>query len=286
MKQASIVVLDLGGTKINVGRYRDGKIEQNMVQPFDGQLSVSDSIVFLIGCINKLKLIDTCAIAIGVPSIVDVEQGIVYSAVNIASWKKVHLKNMLEEHFSLPVYVNNDVNCFSVGEHLSGAGKGFKDMIGLCLGTGLGAGIILHNKLYSGRNGCAGEIGSISYLDSTLDDYCSGNFFKTQFNHNGEVLAVKARNGDKIAIGAFQQFGLHLSAAIKQLLLMFDPELIVIGGSVGQSFDLFIEHVWQSLDDFPYKNMLESLSIEQSQQQQHSALIGAAHLYLTSQSSL
>lgn len=281
MKQSSVIVLDLGGTKVNVGRYRNGIIEQNMVLPFDGTLSVNDSIAFLVRCINEIKLDDSCAIAIGVPSIVDVKEGIVYSAVNIKSWQKVYLKDELQKQCGLPAYVNNDVNCFTVGEHLTGAGKGFNDMVGLCLGTGIGAGIILQDKLYSGANCCAGELGGASYLDSTLDHYCSGSFFQSQFQQNGEVLAQKARTGDKEAIEAFQQFGKHLSVAIRQLLLMLDPQLIIIGGSVSHSFDLFIDAIWQNLADFPYQNMLKNLSIEKSQQQ-HSALIGAAQLYLTS----
>lgn len=281
MKQYSVVVLDLGGTKVNVGRYRAGKIEQNIVLPFDGKLSVSDSIAFLICCINQLKLDDTCAISLGVPSIVDVEQGIVYSAANIESWQKVYLKDTLQKHYDLPVYVNNDVNCFTVGEHLIGAGQGYSDMIGLCLGTGLGAGIILQNKLFSGANCCAGEFGYYNYLNSTLEDYCSGSFFKTEFNQSGEVLADKARAGDEVAIRAFQQFGKHLSVAITHLLLMLDPQLIVISGSVAKSFDLFIDAVWENLAEFPYQSVIQNLSIEQSQQK-NSALIGAAQLYLTS----
>jgi len=281
MKQSSVIVLDLGGTKVNVGRYRDGIIEQNMVLPFDGTLSVDDSIDFLLQCINEIKLDDSCAIAIGVPSIVDVEEGIVYAAVNIKSWQKVHLKDELQKRCGLPAYVNNDVNCFTVGEHLTGEGQGYNDMVGLCLGTGIGAGIILQNKLYSGANCCAGELGGASYLDSTLDYYCSGSFFQSEFQQSGQVLAQKARAGDKEAIGIFQQFGKHLSVAIRQLLLMLDPQLIIIGGSVSQSFDLFIEAIWQNLADFPYQNVLKNLVIEKSQQE-HSALIGAAQLYLTS----
>lgn len=281
MKQSSVIVLDLGGTKVNVGRYRNGIIEQNMVIPFDGTLSVNDSIAFLVACINELRIDDSCAIAIGVPCIVDVEAGIVYSAVNIKSWQKVYLKDELEKRCGLPTYVNNDVNCFTVGEHLSGEGQGYSDVVGLCLGTGIGAGIILQNKLYSGANCCAGELGGTDYLKSTFDHYCSGSFFQSQFQQSGEVLATKARAGDEQAIEAFQQFGQHLSVAIRQLLLMLDPQVIVIGGSVSNSFDLFIESIWQNLADFPYQNVLKNLSIEKSQQE-HSALIGAAQLYLTS----
>ena len=80
-------------------------------------------------------------------------------------------------------------------------------MVGLCLGTGLGSGIVLENKVYSGVNGCAGEVGSVKYLQGYLDDYCSGKFFKKHYQESGEVMAGKARSGDENALGAFKQFG-------------------------------------------------------------------------------
>ena len=281
MEHFSLIVLDLGGTKLNIGRYRNGQIEGSVIYPFDNTMTVFNSIDFLSECIKGLMVEDTKGIAIGVPSIVNVDQGIVFNAVNIQSWQEVALKKYLEQRFDLPVYVNNDVNCFTKGEHLSGAGKGYQDLVGLCLGTGLGAGIILQNKLYLGANCCAGEVGGVSYLDGHLDDYCSGSFFKKHYQQCGSELAERARSDDKQALMAFEQFAEHLAFAIKHLLLMIDPQLIVIGGSVSESFDLFIENVWKNLADFPFPNVIANLEIQKSNQQ-NSALLGAAHLYLES----
>jgi glucokinase len=281
MKQSSIVTLDIGGTKINAGRYRNGGIEYNVVVPFDGKLSVTDSVAFIVECIEQIQENDTCAIAIGVPSIVDIEQGIVFDAVNIGSWQALPLKDMLQTHFNVPVYINNDVNCFTVGEHLTRVGQGYNDMLGLCLGTGIGAGIIFQGKLYTGANCCAGEVGSFSYLNGTIDDYCSGQFFIDHYQETGEQLAVKAKAGDSTAQQAFIDFAQHLAQAINHLLLIVDPKIIVIGGSVAQSFDLFIDSLWQNLTKFPYQKVIENLVIEQSTEK-NSALLGAVHLYLES----
>ena len=285
MKQSSIVVIDLGGTKINVGLYRNGDITKNYIKPFDANQTVADSLLFIKDCIEQIKAVDTTAIAIGVPSIVNVDEGIVFNAVNIASWRKVTLKEDLEALLALPVYVNNDVNCFVKGEHLHQQAQGIQAMAGLCLGTGLGAGIILQNKLYAGVNGCAGEVGGFKYLNAHLDDYCSGKFFKDNYQECGATLAAKARAGDEEALGAFKQFGLHLSVAVSHLLMMIDPQLIVIGGSVANSYDLFIDSVWQNLADFPYQSVINNLVIEKSTHED-SALLGAAHLYLESLVSL
>ncbi|RHW77977.1 ROK family protein [Colwellia sp. RSH04] len=278
MKQSSIVVIDLGGTKINVGLYRAGAIVQQNIQPFNAELKVQESIQFLVEQIKKTKVDDTVAIAIGVPSIVDVELGVVYNAVNIKAWQQVALKKELEQLTNLPVYVNNDVNCFTKGEH---SVQCFQNVVGLCLGTGLGAGFVIRNQIYTGANCCAGELGSVQYLNSTFDSYCSGRFFTDNFGECGADLAMKASEGDQKAKEAFKQFGQHLASAISHVLLLIDPQIIILGGSVAKSYDLFIDSVWLHLKDFPYPNVIKNLVIEKSQQQ-HSALIGAAQLYLDS----
>ncbi|MFT5756046.1 MAG: glucokinase [Alteromonadaceae bacterium] len=286
MLDSSIAALDIGGTKITSGRYsfsclNDGVMEAVETLPFCAQGSAKEILAFIITCIDKIKLDNMVAIAIGVPSIVDVEQGIIYETINIQSWQEVSLKKDLEAHFNLPVYINNDVNCFTVGEHLNGAGQGYKDIVGICLGTGFGAGIVSNNQLYAGHNCGAGEVGCINYLDATIDDYCSGQFFVKHYQESGADLAAKARNGDTHANAAFQAFGKHLANAITPILLMLDPQLIVIGGSVAQSFDLFIDALWQELNGFPLKRVIDNLNIVPSQKSD-SALLGAAHLYLTS----
>ncbi|MCP4988046.1 MAG: ROK family protein [Colwellia sp.] len=281
MKQSSIVVIDLGGTKINFGLYRNGSIIENYVQPFNARQTVQDSLMFIKECIEQVKAKDTVAVAIGVPSIVDVKEGVVFDAVNIDSWRKVYLKQDLQELLSLPVYVNNDVNCFVKGEHSFQKSEPTQDMAGLCLGTGLGAGIILQNQLLSGTNGCAGELGCFEYLDGHLDDYCSGKFFIDHYQQTGAEIAEKARAGDEESLAAFKVFGMHLSVAVSHLLMIVDPQIIVLGGSVANSYDLFIESLWENLAGFPYQSVINNLTIEKSNQA-HSALLGAAHLYIES----
>jgi len=282
MNSTSIVALDIGGTNINIGRYKDKNIEINQVLAFCAQGSADEILTFIIDCIDKIKDNSTVAIAIGVPCIVDTESGTVYDAVNIESWQKVTLKSALAQHYQLPVYINNDVNCFTAGEHAVGAGKGYNDLIGLCLGTGFGVGFVLNNQLHTGNNCSAGELGSLRYLNSTIDDYCSGHFFKQHYQLDGATLAEKARAGDEEAKQAFVDLGKHLAHAITTLLLVVDPQLIVIGGSVAKSFDLFIEALWQELKTFPYQRVIERLNIVQSGNA-NSALIGAAELYLKHQ---
>jgi glucokinase len=97
------------------------------------------------------------AIGIGVPSVVDVAEGIVYDVQYIPSWVEVPLKKILESRYGMPVFVNNDANCFALGEYYFGKGRGVGSMIGLPLGTGLGGGVIVNGRLYAGFNCGAGE---------------------------------------------------------------------------------------------------------------------------------
>ncbi len=279
MSNTSIVVLDIGGTKINSGRFRDGKIESSQSFKYDANGTESEILDLIKQCIAKQLVDDTCGLSIGVPGIVDIEKGIVYEVVNIDAWNKFNLKTLLESHFNLPTYINNDANCFTVGENYFGRGKGISDMVGICLGTGFGAGIVLNGNLCNGQHCSAGEIGSINYLSGVYDDYCSGQYFKKFYNSCGSDIATMAKSGDKKSLKAFQDFGHHLAMAITNLLLIIDPKLIVVGGSVGKSFDLYIDSVWHSLQDFPYKRIVENLEICQSDVPDI-ALLGAAQLFI------
>ncbi len=282
MNASSIVALDIGGSKINVGKYQDNKIVCNHVSRFCASASAEVILQFIIDCIEQVSDQSMVAIAIGVPSIVDVESGTVFDAVNIEAWQTVELKSELEQHFSIPVYINNDVNCFVAGEHHSGVAKDYDDVVGLCLGTGFGVGFIFNNQLYMGQNCSAGELGGLSYLEKTIDDYCSGQFFLDNYGIGGDKLAESARQGDEKAKQAFVELGKHLAHAIKTILLVVDPQLIVLGGSVSISFDLFIDSLQQELVSFPYQRVIDNLKIVQSEQS-NSALIGAAQLYLQHQ---
>lgn len=280
MSTCSIVTLDIGGTKVNFGRYRQEKIEQNQLKAFNAHASAEDIVTFLIEGIKEQLAADTIAIAIGVPTIVDIDTGRVFDAVNIPAWQNYPLKDVLSEHFDLDIYINNDVNCFVAGEVAFGRAKQLgKDVVGICLGTGFGSGYVLNGQLYSGHNCCAGELGGIPYLQGTIDDYCSGSFFKKKHQVDGAELAVAARSGDQRAIDIYHEFGCHLAKAISYLMFVVDPNVIVVGGSVAKSFDLFIDVTRQELAKFPYKRVRNNLHIVQSTLE-NAALLGAASLYL------
>ena len=223
---------------------------------------------------------DAGAIGIGVPSVVDVERGIVYVVQNIPSWKEVHLKERLENVFRVPVHVNNDANCFALGECHFGKGRGFRHIVGLTIGTGLGSGVIIDRRLYSGSNCGAGEIGTIPYKEQTIEYYCSGQFFTREYGISGEILFGRANKGDETALRAYEAFGSELAHAILTVLYAYDPEILILGGSVSRAFRFFRQSLMKNLAaSFAYQHALTRLVIETTELPDI-ALLGAAALHL------
>jgi len=274
--------IDLGGTNIRGGLVSEDSLSSILSQKINASGSVDDVLKDLFSLVDKLINSSIQAIGIGVPGLVETEQGIVYDVVNIPSWKQVPLGQLLGDRYGLPVFINNDANCFALGEFYFGKGKGLDSMVGLTIGTGLGSGIIINKKLYAGRNGGAGEFGMIDYLDKYVEYYASGQFFKNVYQADGETVFKNATEGDEKAIGMYEEMGSHLGNAIKTILYALDMELIVLGGSVRHAYRFFSKTLWQSLQSFAFQNAVKNLRIEVSELQ-NSGLLGAAALYFDQQ---
>jgi glucokinase len=147
----------------------------------------------------------------------------------------------------------------------------------LTIGTGLGSGIIINRKLYNGNNGGAGEFGMIDYLDQCYEYYASGQFFQNVHSIDGDIVFIKAMEGDKEAIKMYEEIGMHLGNAIKTILYATDTSLIVLGGSVSKAFPFFSKAMWKQIQTFAFKKAIENLKIEVSQLG-NSGILGAAAL--------
>ena len=271
-----ILGIDLGGTNIRIGQIVGEKLENKISEPSPSNLALEPSLEYLKGVVRRMMTPEVDGIGIGVPSVVDVERGIVYNVTNIPSWREVHLKEVLEAEFGVGVYVNNDANCFVLGEKEYGVGRGFKDIVGVTLGTGVGAGIVINNALYSGRNTGAGEIGSLPYLDATLEDYCGSNFFPRFFGVTGREAAVKVREGDARAIEIWDEFGVHVGNMMQTILFTYDPELIIIGGGIAGAYPLFGRAMREKMGEFPYPETVKNIRVEVSDNGDIQILGGAA----------
>lgn len=279
MDENILIGVDLGGTSMRAGRVEGGLIVDHVTRPTSAQAPADVVVRELIATVARTFTRDTRGIGVGVPSVVDVERGIVYDVENIPSWKEVHLKDALEDHFQVPVQVNNDANCFALGEYHFGKGRGAKSLLGLVVGTGLGAGLVLDGRLYSGVNCGAGEIGTIPYRDHTYEYYASGQRFLREHGENGAIVHARALRGELEACRTFREFGRDLGKVVTVALYAYDPQRIILGGSVAKAFPLFKEALWDELKGFNYQNSLKGLSIDVSEEPQI-AVLGAAALCL------
>jgi glucokinase len=278
MQGKSTIGIDLGGTHMRGGRVSGNNLSDVVSRRTRAQGSVEEVLQDLFSLTDSLIDPTVVAIGIGVPGLVDTEQGIVFDVVNIPSWKQVPLGQRMEARYGVPVLVNNDANCFVLGEFYSGKGIGSTSMVGLTIGTGLGSGVIINKKLYSGRNGGAGEFGMIEYLDQVYEYYASGQFFQNVYGLDGEVVFTGAKAGDATYLSMYEEMGTHLGNAIKAILYTLDVELIVLGGSVRHAFPFFQKAMWQRIHTFAYQKAREQLRIEVSALE-NSGLLGAAALY-------
>jgi glucokinase len=278
MNREAVIGIDLGGTKVRIGRVEQGRIVRHISAAVSGQGSEEQVIREVIEAVERVFDSDVVGIGVGVPSVVDVEKGVAYDVQNIPSWKEVPVKKILEKRFGRPVYVNNDANCFAVGEKYFGLGKPFRHLVGLIIGTGLGAGIIINDRLYSGPNCGAGEFGMIPYKESILEQYCSGQYFTKEFEVRGEEVHARAERGDREGLAIFERFGGFLGDAMMIIMLAVDPEAIILGGSVSRSFRFFEKPMRERMKAFPYHKTLERIVIRASRRPRI-AILGAAALY-------
>ena len=269
--------IDIGGTTISLGLIEGGKIVRSeCVSSFPAGASQAETIDYLTENIRKIFTPAVDAIGIGVPSVVDVEKGIVYDACNIPSWDEVHLKEELEGRFGIPVSVNNDSNCFALGAAHS-LEQPAKVVTGITLGTGTGVGVVLDGKLFSGPNCGVGELGSVPYNGSIFEAFCSKQFFENR-GWNGKAASDAAKRGEEAALEMFREFGRHMGEFLALVMYAYDPDCIILGGGLANSFDLFRDSMMETLSKrYIYPNSLRRLRV-MAMTQENLALLGASLL--------
>lgn len=281
MKKGLIIGIDIGGTNIRCALVSKDKgvlsYTKERVHNKDSKEAIVKQLTQIIGIHFSQKV---KGIGVGVPAIVDLEKGMLYEAFNLPGWKKVHLKAMLEKRYKVPVRINNDANCFALGEKCFGSAKKYKNIVGVILGTGFGAGIIINNMLYCGKNCAAGEFGRVLLKDKTVEDYCSGKFFINKYNLPGENLYAMAKQNNTKGLKAFKEFGDNLGLGVSAVINSIDPEIIVLGGSVSKAYKLFKEPFLASLKKHIYHRVYQNMKIKISTNEKIGVL-GAASLFFS-----
>lgn len=254
--------MDIGGTKCsvvlsekNVVSIKDKlKFETKVERGYNeiiAELIDSAHIILNRNNINTDDVI-ACGISCGGP--LDSDRGIIMSPPNLSDWDNVPLADMISQSLGIPCKVRNDADACALAEWQFGAGKGTENMIFLTFGTGMGAGLILNGRLYSGSCGTAGEVGHIR-LDAngpvaygkagSFEGFCSGtgiaitakkmlSIYNVQTiipkdNVTAKTVADAAAKGDKLANSIYRRCGEKLGLGISVLIDILNPEKIVIG---------------------------------------------------------
>ncbi len=253
--QETIVGLDIGGTKFAVieGTWA-GEILSRVQQPTETERGFESTFARLCSYVEAAlnaahregRAATALSISIGGP--LDIERGIIYSPPNLPGWDAVPLKALLQQRFSLPVYVEHDGNAGALAEWRFGAGRGVRNLIFLTMGTGLGGGIILNGRIYRGSSDLAGEVGHMRIAPDgppaygkrgSWEGYCAGPAFAVLAAEmfparwgpgvtTPEIVQL-ALSGDVQALAVVEQVAGYLGQGLGILADILNPEMIVIG---------------------------------------------------------
>jgi glucokinase len=287
----NIVGIDIGGTKCAVllGRFSgDGEIEVLDKRVYatadhatpDKMLPQFGNGIEEILKENQLVTGDIASVGISCGGPLDSQTGVILSPPNLPGWEEVYIVKFFEDRFSIPCAIQNDANACALAEWKFGAGRGTRNMVFLTFGTGMGAGLILDGKLYSGTNDNAGEVGHVR-LDEfgpvgygkagSFEGFCSGGGIaqlariramekmqmggKVSFCRSipdlqsvtAQQVAEAANDGDPVALGVFETCGTYLGRGLSVLVDILNPECIVIGSIFVRSGHLLIPSLEKSL---------------------------------------
>lgn len=276
MKKTYIGV-DIGGTSIVAALVVDGNIEKTQQVETKAQESLETILTQLFSAIETVKNNEVKAIGIGCPGFMDAAVGEIIAINNIPAFKGVNLKNKVADKYNLPVFINNDANCFVLGETYFGAGKGHNNVLGITLGTGLGGGVVINSKVFGGLFGAAGELGCIPFKDGIVEDYTSSHYFTNQFKSNGAELFQKAEAGDGVAKNAFKEVGMNIGHLINTVMYVIAPEVIIIGGSIAKSYKYIEPGIKEAMKDFLFDIVRDKVVIKPAELE-NAGLVGAAAL--------
>ena len=234
-----IIAFDIGGTKIKAGVVEGKQVSSILVEKTKNSGTIEEFLSQITDIINKLMSDDIGAIALGLPSKINPQKGEVISTTNIPELRNFDITGYFKELYNLPVAIHNDTACFALGELYFGSAKERKRVITVTLGTGMGVAAINNGQIINlyGREDV--EFSDRKFLDKTFEDYCSGKYFTDKFGKDSKEMQRLAEEGDKEAIEAFENLGKHLREALKILIVEHSPEIIILGGSISNSFFLF-----------------------------------------------
>lgn len=306
-----VFAADLGGTHLRAASVDcGGKIHHRTKQPTP-QAEKPDEIVqalveAALECERQSAGVGSIqAISVVVPGTVNTSDGVVIKAPNVPSLDGFRLAAALKSELNWPTLLENDANAAAIGEMWQGAGRDYKTMICITLGTGVGGGIVLDGKLWRGVDGSAGEIGHIGVdpfagipctcgSRGCLEVYASATAIvrmtreaRPRYPHSSlhtskdlssETVYKAGLQGDELALEVFRRMGVYLGIGLATLVNLLNPEMIVIGGGLANGWELFQKHMHQQVIERAFPLPARRVKIVQAECGDDAGLLGAARI--------
>ena len=308
------LVADVGGTRTRAALVsRSGEITAHHstdTMPQRGRDAVMSKLAAALEHVASAKPSQVVGVGLSLASPVEPGTGVMYNPPNLGpEWDMYTPIPFLSERLSLPVFAGNDATLGAVGEHAYGAGRGCSNMVYMTVSTGIGGGVIINDRLYTGTHGFGGEIGHMTIEQNgalcncgnigCLESLASGTALASRARNwlragagsvildmsggdidavNGRTIAEAAREGDAVALSLMEGIAGHLATGVINLMHIFDPEVIVIGGGVGQNLDMFMPVIESEVKRRAMAHFKGAVPVAPSQLGDDVSLFGAAAL--------
>jgi len=306
--------VDLGGSKIlSVVADGHGKIVSRDLRATPADKSPQAVIRAVTGSLRAAiagageRASRITSIGLGAPGISNPETGVVFTSPNLPQWKEVPLRDIVAREMGMPVWLINDANAAALGELYFGAARGTRNFIYVTISTGIGGGIVTGGRLYTGTSGVAGEVGHMTIADDGPECTC-GNRGCWEQMASGTALAREARKrisegadtaiveiargdatrvtaetvsqafdrGDALAGELVGRTSYYLGVGFANLINIFNPELIVIGGGLANMGDKLLAPAYREAGRRAFKEAFRAVRFARAQLEADSGALGAA----------
>lgn len=299
--------IDLGGTKIGTGLVNlNGEVVAEDYRPTEAHKGLDAVIERMIAAGREVIARaavphdQIVAIGVGAPGPMNIPEGILVEPPNLPGWRNVPIRRLMQDALHLPTYLENDANAAGIGEYLYGAGRGTRHMIYVTVSTGIGGGLILNGKIYHGVTGGAGEIGHMTVLPNgprcgcgnrgCLEALASG----TAIAREGQALLERGvptlitapvtakgvveamRQGDPYAREIVEQAMYYLGIGMANMVNLFNPELIVIGGGLSHIGDTLLAPVQRGIATHAFSSAAQQVRVCLAELGDQVGIVGAA----------
>ena len=287
-----LIGVDLGGTAIKLGRFSsEGVLLAELELPTPQPPMPGAVVMAMVEAVQRLDPDRQASlVGVGLPGPMDASGRVARVCINLPGWEQVPLADWLEPQLQRRVTLANDGNCAVVGEAWAGAARGYSDVLLLTLGTGVGGGVLLGGRLFTGHGGAAAEPGLIcvdpegppcnSGNRGSLEQFCSIGGLARLSQLDPRELCRRADAGDPEALVVWERYGRWLGVGLSSLVYVLTPQLVLIGGGLSAASDHFLPAAQAELEQRVQAESRSGLELRRCALGNGAGRLGAARLAL------